>query len=205
VLKRRGISVNVKKVYRLYRNLDLQIDSPKKPKAKISKPVNLTRAEYRNHIWASDILCDRLSSGRLVRILIVEDIFSRVVAGFRVDFSIRAVDIVQTLQECFDKSGGCAIFRSDNGPQYTSNLLREFLVQNRVKHELIEKGKPFQNGFAESLIGKLKDEKINRDLMDSLTEERDMLYNLIRFYNYERPHSSLGYLTPMEFAEKHST
>ena len=197
-LKQQGLTVNHKKVYRLYRALNLQRCRAKKNRKTIIPSSTLTEPQYRNHVWAIDFLFDTLIDGRLIKLMPVEDLFSRFSLGIDVHFSISSRRTIEFLEECFRKYGKPDIIRTDQGSEFRSNVFRRFLESNRIRHEFIEKASPWQNGNLESLIGKLRDECLNRRVFDSLQTAQEVVERYRMFYNNERPHSGLNNKTPYE-------
>ncbi len=203
LLRREGIVVNHKKVYRIYRELNLQRPKKKKkirigliesmPALKLTKPI------YPNAVWVTDFIHDSLKNNRPLRSLIIQDAYTKKVVGYRIDRSITAEDVTDTFKEAISVYGKPHILRSDNGPEFRSKSLNSFLNTNRITHEFIEKGKPYQNGIAESFMDKLRDECLNLHLFRNIEEAKEVIGNYINFYNSERPHSSLNYKTPIEF------
>ncbi len=104
--------------------------------------------------------------------------------------------------EAMFRHGKPLSLRSDNGPEFMSKSLNRYLNYERIKHETIDKGKPFQNGFIESLFDKLRDECLNRNVFTTLVEAKEVISNYINHYNKERVHSSLNYKTHEEFAKE---
>ncbi len=172
LLRREGTAVNHKKVYRIYRELNLQRPKKKKkirvrssliesiPALKLTKPISP------NAVWVTDFIHDSLTNNRPLRILIIQDAYTKKVVEYRIGRSITAEEVTDT---------------------------------NRITHEFIEKGKPYQNGIAESFMDKLRDECLNLHLFRNIEEAKEIIENYINFYNKERPHSSLNYKTPIEF------
>lgn len=196
-LRNEGIKINHKKVYRIYKSLNLQ-KTKKKRKKFVSEPCSFTVADKKNMVWATDFVQDRLSPGRSFRIIAVEDIYSRMVVGCRVNLSINSSDVVEVLNQAVETYGKPRYLRSDNGPEYISRTLATYLEKERISHERIEKGKPVQNGHAESFIGRLREECLNMHVFKNIADAQKIIGSYIRWYNNERLHSSLGYKTPAE-------
>jgi putative transposase len=203
LLRREGITVNHKKVYRIYKELNLQRPKKKKKRRRgliESIPaLKLTKHIYPNAVWVTDFVHDSLINNRTLIILIIQDAYTKKVVGYRIDRSITAEDVLDTFKKAISVYGRPHILRSDNGPGFRSQLLNSFLNTNRIIHEFIEKGKPYQNGIAESFMDKLRDECLNLNMFKNIEEAREVIKNYINFYNSERPHSSLNYRTPIEF------
>jgi putative transposase len=200
-LKRQGIKINHKKTLRIYREMALQLSVRNKRPRKLSKESftkELTEAKIRNDVWAEDFLKSYLESGRGFRIYIAIDIKTRYVVGWKIDYSIRSADVIEVLKEAFERNGRPRFVRSDNGPEFRAKEMKRFLFNERVGQEFIEGGKPYQNGYAETLVGKIKKEFFNRYRFDTIEEARKEFEKYVEYYNNERPHQSLNYKTPKE-------
>jgi putative transposase len=167
-MHRQGIRINHKKVYRIYKSLDLQRQKPRKNK-RVSMPrTPLTEPRYPNHIWAVDFLFDSLASGRLIKFITIEDIFSRFCPGIDVHFSIPARIAVEVLEKCIGLFGIPGIIRTDQGTEFRSLTFQKFLQKQGIRHEFIEKASPWQNGNLESFNGKFRDECLNRNIFEDI-------------------------------------
>lgn len=200
LLKREGIKVNHKKVYRIYSRLSLQKPVKASRKLKCSKHIHLTTPEYPAHVWSADFL-ELYLRGRKLRILIVIDDFTRLVVGILVDFSIPASRVLLVIEKSIALYSRPRIFRTDNGSEFIEGRLNRFLSNARIRHEFIEKGKPQQNGFSESFNARFEDEclrMLDLNLMP-LKEIKQAIYDWIKEYNCQRPHSSITYETPIRF------
>lgn len=198
-----GLKINHKKVYRLYCLMDLQKEKIRKKRVKDNKDnINLTEAEYPNHIWGMDFCFTFLENGRMVKIFVLEDIFSRKVLIIIYGYSIRGKDVKKTIEKAIKEYGRPKIIRSDNGPEFISKILKKFFLRERIQHEFIPKGAPWDNGRAERFIGSLKDECLN--MMDEAELEKigKIMTKYMEFYNKERPHQALKYKTPDEIYYK---
>ncbi len=165
LLRKEGMLVNHKRVYRLYKELNLQ--RPKKKKRirrnliNSLSSLNLIKASYPNNVWVTDFVYDSLTNNRALRILIIQDAYTKKVVGYGIQRSITAEDVKMIFEKAIRLNGKPDVIRSDNGPEFRSKLLNSFLNTNRIKHEFIEKGKPYQNGIAESFMDKPRDECLN--------------------------------------------
>jgi putative transposase len=201
LVKQAGFKANHKKIRRIYRELALQMPMKIKRSRKLyedSFSKNLTQAEFPNHVWAMDFLKSYLSNGRPFRAFLTVDIMPRDIVASRIDFSLPSAEVVSALDEGFDEHGKPMFARSDNGPEFRSKLTGRFLSNERVSREFIEKGKPFQNGFAESLVDKVKEEFFNRYVFDTIEEVREAWAEYVKFFNTKRPHQGLKYKIPQE-------
>jgi len=199
VLRQMGFIVNHKKVYRIYRELNLQKTKKTRQKNKIiSKSPSLSEANKPNEIWSIDFAFDRIASGKLVKIMPIIDICSRFCIGTTAEFSITGEDVVDVIEKCFEIYGKPKIIRTDRGSEFRSREFEKFLERSRVKHEFINKGSPWENGIIESFIGKLREECLNMHEFSNLEEMKEIIEGYRRFYNFKRPHSGLGGKTPYE-------
>jgi len=166
-------------------------------------------AECPNHVWTYDFMFDALQNGRRLKILTLEDEFTREGLAIKVDKSIKAKDIICTLADLFSDRGAPMYLRSDNGPEFIEKALKRWLVKNGTDTIHIERGKPWQNGFIESFNSKVRDEFLNMEVFYTLAEAQLKAQIWRLEYNLIRPHSSLKYQTPDEcrqgfFAELNS-
>jgi putative transposase len=153
-----------------------------------------------NHIWSYDFMSGRTRDGASLRILNVVDEHTRVALGCRVDRSIGANDVVHELERLFDRHGKPQVLRSDNGREFIASSLLDWLAQRGIATAFIEKGSPQQNPFVERFNGTMRDELLNGEEFDSLTEARVVIGAWVEEYNTLRPHRGLGMMTPSAFA-----
>jgi len=203
LLEREDFKVNLKCVYRLWKqeNLSLPKKRPRKPRAKAVVGI-VPRATRPNQVWTYDFVFDQSLSGRSLKMLTLIDEFTRECLAVEVGISIKSERVRRILQRiCADK-GSPELMRSDNGSEFIGKAVNEWLAENGIKPIFIEPGKPWQNGKGESFNGKLRDECLSREWFSSAKEAQVVIEKWRKFYNEERPHSSLGYLTPLEFKSK---
>jgi len=191
--------VNHKRVERIWRREGLKVPQrqPKRGRLWLNDGSCIRlRPEQPNHVWAYDLVAVRTHEGRPVRLLTVMDEFSRECLAIRAARKIRSDDVLQLLTELFTLRGVPDHIRSDNGPEFTSKAVREWLPKVGVKTLFIEPGSPWENGYIESFNGKLRDELLNREIFYSLKEVQILTERWRQEYNTLRPHSSLGYRPP---------
>ena len=152
------------------------------------------------HVWTYDIVEDRTERGNKLRILTVMDEYSRQSLAIWVGRSISAQTVVQNLKWLFLDRGTPEHIRSDNGPEFIATAVREWLADSGCKTIVIEPGSPWENPYIESFNGKLRDECLNREIFRNGLEAQIVIESWRQEYNHYRPHSSLGYLTPEQFA-----
>jgi len=200
VLRRQGWRINPKRVYRLYRQMELQKPVSKKGRRGLKRPVPFepTEAVAPGQVWAVDFVEDKLVSGRKLRILNVLDIFSRYALGSLVEHSITGALAARHLEGLFLRYGAPRVLRRDNGPEFKAKIFQKMLMAWRVKDEPVPKAQPYDNGHLESFNGSLRDELLDAELFYVLGEARAKVENWLHWYNGERPHQSLGYATPGE-------
>ena len=162
----------------------------------------IPKAEKANQVWTYDFVFDQSLSGKSLKMLTLIDEFTRECLAVEVGVSITSERVEKILQRvCLDK-GFPEMMRSDNGSEFIGKAVNEWLAENGIKPIFIEPGKPWQNGKCESFNGKLRDECLSREWFSSVKEAQVIIEKWRKFYNAERPHSSLGYLTPLEFKSK---
>lgn len=202
LLTRAGQKVNHKCVYRLWKREGLAVKRRvKRKKATAPKQERPCAATHPNCVWCVDFVQDQTVSGRKLRFLTVTDEFTRESLAVEVGLSLPAAKVAEVLNRAIVNSGSApAYLRSDNGPEFIALALRGFLHRSAVSTAYIDKGKPWQNGFAESFHSRFRDEFLNAEVFLSQTDAKVRTEAWRSWYNTERPHSSLGYQTPHEFA-----
>ncbi len=195
--------LNHKRVQRAWKTAGLSLPRrrPKKrhPASQVSRIGE--RAVRPNHIWCYDFVHDECANGAKLKILTLEDEFTRESLALEVGGSMTASAVVVVLSRVFAERGAPSGIRSDNGPEFIAEAVKNWLHEQQVQTHYIEPGSPWQNGIAESFNGKLRDECLSREWFKNRAEARVLLARYQRYYNEERPHSSLGYQTPAEFRQ----
>ena len=133
------------------------------------------RPAYRHHVWAYDFVAERTHDGRPLKILTVVDEYSRECLALVVTRRLRATEVLETLADLFIRYGVPAHVRSDNGPEFTAELIRLWLKRLDVQTLFIEPGSPWENGYVESFNGKLRDELLDREIFYTLTEAKILI------------------------------
>ena len=154
------------------------------------------RPAYPDHAWAYDFVHARTHDGRPFRLLTLVDEFTRECLAIDVARRLRSDDVLERLSWLFATRGVPDYIRSDNGPEFTAQVVRDWLEQVKVKTLFIEPGSPWENGYVESFNGKLRDELLNGEIFYSLREAKVLIERWRRHYNTIRPHSALGYRPP---------
>lgn len=201
--RNQGEKWNKKRGYRIYKVEKLNLRTPK-VRTKIKRvAINPLPAEKINQGWSMDFLSDVLLSGEhKVRILNVLDECSRKVLLSFAAISIKARKLVKLLQELITQKGKPAYIRCDNGLEFISQVLERFAEENGIEIRFSQLGKPTQNGLVERLNGTQRKECLNLKYFKTVQQVQQDLDVWWNSYNFDRPHSSLGYLTPQQFIDK---
>jgi transposase InsO family protein len=204
LLRREGWAVNKKRVQRLWRGAGLKVPRKQHKRRRMSgsreNSVTRRRAEYPGHVWSCDFAMDATEDGRRVKVLPVVDEYTRECLSLEGQRSITASGVMDTLRRLFMERGEPDYIRSDNGPEFIAEALKEWLALSGVKTLYIEPGSPWENAYSETFVSQLRDELLERELFANLKEAQVLLEDHRRHYNQERPHGALGHLTPAEFA-----
>jgi putative transposase len=199
LLTRRGSPVSAQRVYRLYKTEGLMVRRLKRKRlARVAVTSDLVRS---NQEWALDFVSDALATGRGIRVLTVVDTFTRENLSLEVDVSLSSRRVTRALEVVIERRGKPEAIRCDNGPELTSRHFLSWCEERKIQLIHIQPGRPMQNGHVESFNGRLRDECLNANWFRNLADARGKIGAWKDEYNGERPHSSLGYRTPNEFAE----
>ena len=203
LLRREGWAVNPKRVYRLYRELGLQLRI-KTPKRRVRAKLRNDRcsATRSNETWAMDFVHDQLATGRKLRVLTIVDIFSRFSPAVEPRFSFNGADVVEVLEGVCKEVGFPATIRVDQGSEFVSRDLDLWAYQRGVTLDFSRPGKPTDNAFIESFNGKFRAECLNAHWFMTLDDARRKCEAWRRHYNEERPHSSIGNKVPIELVNR---
>lgn len=202
LLKREGVEVNWKKLYRLYREERLTVRKRGGRKRALGTRAPMAIPQDPNQRWSLDFVSDTLVDGRRFRILCVIDDFSRECLATVVDNSISGERVARELDAVAELRGYPMLVVSDNGSELTSNAMLKWQQERAVEWHYIAPGKPMQNGLVESFNGRLRDECLNEHLFRSYLHARKIIEEWRIDYNLNRPHTSLDGLTPNEFATR---
>jgi len=203
LLRREGFKVNRKRVHRIWKSEGLGLPQ-RRPKRRRMGPTEgiVNKAGYPNHVWSYDFVEDRTERGGKLRILAIIDEYTRECLTIRVESSIPASAVVGVLEWLFLTRGAPKYLRSDNGPEFVSKTVCQWLKESGCQTLFITLGSPWENGYIESFNDKLRDECLNREIFRNGKEARIIVEAFRQEYNNYRPHSSLGYLPPAEFARR---
>src|SRR5262245_11935943 len=200
LLTREGLIMNHKKLRRLYREEGLQVRRRCGRKRALGTRAPMALPQGANQRWSLDFAADAFSDGRRFRILAIVDDFTRECLALVADTSLPGLRVVRELDTLVSGRGRPAMCVSDNGTELTSMAILRWSQEQRVEWHYIAPGKPQQNAFAESFIGRLRDELLNETLFSSLSHAREALATWKNDYNTVRPHSGIGNLPPAAYA-----
>ncbi|WP_127924094.1 MULTISPECIES: IS3 family transposase [unclassified Pseudoalteromonas] len=201
LLKGEGLVVNRKHTYRLYTEEALQVRTKKRKKlTRPRQPIEVPTTP--NQRWSMDFVSDQLSNGRRFRVLNIVDDFSREMVGQLVSVSISGRQVARFLSELIEQREKPKKVICDNGTEFTSKAMFFWSKESEVQLGFIQPGKPTQNAFVESLNGKFRNECLNQHWFRTLDEARYEIDLWRKHYNTVRPHSSLNYLPPVEYAKR---
>ena len=194
----RGFKWNHKRVYRIYRELELNMRIKPRKRLKREKPDALTVPEGPNHVWSMDFMADQLVDGRPFRTLNILDDFNREGLTIEVDFSLPSERVVRTLNQVISWRGRPDAIRIDNGPEYISATLQIWAAQCGIELMYIQPGKPQQNAYVERYNRTVRQEWLGRYLFDTLEQVQDHVTRWLWTYNNERPNMGIGGITPAQ-------
>ena len=203
LLRRESWRASACRVHRLWRREGLKVPQKRRRKRCLGvdqHACHVRRAMHKDHVWCWDFVFDRTASGSPLKWLSIVDEHTRECLALSVDRSITSEDVIDTLAELFAMRGVPRAIRSDNGPEFVAMAIRGWLKQVDVQTLYVAPGSPWENGYAESFHSRLRDEFLARELFESLAAARRLTAAWREDYNHQRPHSSLGYRTPFEFA-----
>jgi transposase InsO family protein len=199
MLQDEGWPVNHKRVERIWRSEGLKVPKKQPKRGRLwlndGSCVRL-RPEHRDHVWAYDFVSDRTHDGRPFRLLTLVDEYTRECLAIDAARRINSDDVLERLSWLFATRGVPDHVRSDNGPEFTAKVVRDWLERVGVKTLFIEPGSPWENGYVESFNGKLRDELLNGEIFYTLKEAKILIERWRHHYNTVRPHSALGYRPP---------
>ncbi len=206
-LRKRGWQVNHKRIERLWQEEGMQVPKKQQKKRRVTlggseNSCARKRALRPNHVWSYDFIEDRTEKNRKLRMLVVIGEFTRESLAIEVAWSWTARRVVDVLGYLFAIRGIPEHLRSDNGPEFVARAVTRWLHRAGVKTLFIAKGSPWENGYVESFNSRFRDELLNRELFTSLEDARWVVDRWRLDYNHQRPHSSLDYQTPAEFAAR---
>ena len=202
MLDRQGIVLNLKKLRRLYHEEKLTVRKRGGRKRALGTRRPLVLPSRANERWSLDFVSDAFTDGRRFRVLAVVDDFTRECLALVADTSLSGLRVARELDAIIGRRGRPLTIVSDNGTELTSMAILKWCQESGIEWHYIAPGKPMQNGFVESFNGSFRDECLNETLFSSMAQARAQIATWKEDYNRNRPHSSLGNITPNEFAMK---
>lgn len=189
---------NHKRVYRIYRELELNLRIKPKRRLIREKPDSLAVPEQINECWSMDFMHDQLEDGRSFRLLNVIDDFNREGLGIEVDLSLPSERVKRALEQIIEWRGKPKQIRCDNGPEYISGLLAEWAKNQEIKLSFIQPGNPQQNAYVERYNRTVRYDWLNHYIFSSINEVQEQATHWLWTYNNERPNMAIGGITPMQ-------
>jgi len=194
----KGVGWNHKRVYRIYRELELNLRIKPRKRIVREKPQPLAVPDAINQVWSMDFMHDQLSDGRSFRLFNVLDDFNREGLGIEVDLSLPAARVIRSLDRIIEWRGIPSAIRCDNGPEYISGALLAWAEVRGIRIEHIQPGKPQQNAYVERYNRTVRYDWLGQYLFDSIEEVQESATRWLWTYNHERPNMALGGITPMQ-------
>jgi putative transposase len=191
----RGHRWNHKRIYRIYRELELNLRIKPRKRLKRDKPDLLSVPEAPNMVWSMDFMADRLEDGRQFRLLNVLDDFNREGLGIEVDFSLPAERVIRSLNQIIEWRGKPFAIRVDNGPEYVSGKLMEWAETQGIALCHIQPGKPQQNAYVERYNRTVRHEWLDQHTIESIEEAQEFATQWLWTYNNDRPNMGIGGIT----------
>jgi putative transposase len=181
--------------------LNIRRRAKKRLPDRVKQPLNVPTDP--NQVWSIDFMSDSLTDGRRFRLLNIIDDFNRESLAIEVDTSLPSLRVIRVLEKLVDERGCPSIIRCDNGPEFISHKLQQWCddQSRRITLQFIQPGRPMQNAYIERKNGSIRRELLNAYLFSSLAEVKILSEEWRTDYNTERPHKSLGYLSPLRYAE----
>ena len=194
----RGFKWNHKRVYRIYRELELNMRIKPRKRLKREKPDALSVPDGPNRVWSMDFMADQLVDGRSFRTLNILDDFNREGLTIEVDFSLPSERVVRTLNQVISWRGRPDAIRVDNGPEYVSTTLQVWAAQRGIELMYIQPGKPQQNAYVERYNRTVRQEWLEQYHFDTLEQVQNHATRWLWTYNNERPNMGIGGITPAQ-------
>lgn len=201
-LRREGWQINRKLTYRLYREAGLAVRRRKRKRIGPFERKPLPKPQVANDSWSMDFVSDGLADGRRLRCLTIVDDCTRECVAIEVDTSITGSRVKAVLERLADLRGLPRSVTVDHGPEFEGQVMDAWAYERGVSLSFIRPGKPNDNAYIESFNGKFRDECLNEHWFITVAQAREVIEAWRNEYNFERTHSSLGDVTPEEFAQK---
>lgn len=194
----KGYGWNHKRVYRIYKELELNLRIKPKRRIKRDKPEALSVPENINQVWSMDFMSDSLMDGRSIRTFNVLDDFNREGLGIDVDLSLPSARVIRSLEQIIEWRGKPHAIRCDNGPEYISQTLKDWTIKNQITLLYIQPGKPTQNAYIERFNRTARHEWLDLHLFESIEQAQNLATQWLWTYNNERPHTAIGGVPPRQ-------
>lgn len=194
----KGYGWNHKRVYRIYRELELNLRIKPKKRLKRDKPEPLTVPQTINETWSMDFMHDQLADGRKYRLFNVIDDYNREGLGIEIDFSLPAERVIRSLEQIIEWRGKPKAIRCDNGPEYISGAVLSWAEKRGIRIDYIQPGKPQQNAYVERYNRTVRYDWLAQYLFDGIDEVQAYATDWLWIYNHERPNTALGGITPKQ-------
>lgn len=191
-----GFKWNHKRVYRIYRELELNLRIKPRKRLVREKPDKLAVPERPNETWSMDFMSDKLTSGRVMRTFNVLDDFNREGLGIEVDLSLPSLRVQRSLERIIEERGKPSRIRCDNGPEYIATSMAEWADKRGIKLDYIQPGKPQQNAYVERYNRTVRHEWLEMNAFNSIEEAQETATKWLWTYNNERPNMAIGGITP---------
>ena len=194
----KGFKWNHKRVYRIYKELELNLRIKPRKRLVREKPEALTVPQAINQVWSMDFMHDQLEDGRTFRLFNVIDDFNREAIGMEVDFSLPSERVIRELKQIISWRGRPQVIRCDNGPEYISSAIQNWASEWGIRLEYIQPGNPQQNAYVERFNRTVRYEWLSQYYWSDLAEVQDFATKWMWSYNHDRPNMALGGFTPKQ-------
>lgn len=194
----KGFCWNHKRVYRIYRELALNLRIKPKKRLVREKPEPLVTPGTINESWSMEFMHDQLGNSRRYRLLNVIDDFNREALDIEVDFSLSSERVIRTLNQIIEWRGKPQRIRMDNGPEYISHKLKEWADQLGIALVYIQPGNPQQNAYVERFNRTVRYDWLSQEIFETIEEVQSKATHFCWYYNNERPNMALGGITPKQ-------
>ena len=194
----KGFKWNHKRIYRIYKELELNLRIKPRKRLNREKPEPLAVPEEINQVWSMDFMYDQLSDGRSFRLFNVIDDYNREALGIEVDFSLPSERAIRALKQIIEWRGRPNIIRCDNGPENISGAIQNWASEAGIAFHYIQPGKPQQNAYVERFNRTVRYEWLSQYYWAELDEVRDFATRWMWYYNHDRPNMALGGITPKQ-------
>ena len=205
MLRLEGWRVNRKRIHRLWRQEGLKVPSKQHKRPRLGHSANgivRRRAEHKNHVWAIDFIHDTDARGRPLKWLSVVDEHTRECVALEVDRSMTSRGVAEVLIDLFTTRGVPVHIRSDNGPEFRSEVLQAWARDRNIRWDFIQPGCPAQNAYIERFNGTYRVEVLDANQFQSLEQARTVTEEWLAIYNEQRTHSAIGHLPPLAFKRR---